>query len=126
MSVLGSPVLPSQRSPMQRLLRPDSLAVFGGRAAAEIWPVHPQLQSVEGLPCFASVADLPGAPDASFIAVHSHATVDIVGQLAARGGGGVIAYASGFAEVGPQGAALQAQLVQAAGDMALLGPNCYG
>ena len=139
MSALGSPVLPSQRSPMQRLLRPDSLAVFGGRAAAEvvrqcqklgfageIWPVHPQLQSVEGLPCYASVADLPGAPDASFIAVHSHATVDIVGQLAARGGGGVIAYASGFAEVGPQGAALQAQLVQAAGDMALLGPNCYG
>jgi acetyl-CoA synthetase len=49
-----------------------------------------------------------------------------VRQLATRGAGGAICYASGFAEVGGDGVALQAELVQAAGSMALIGPNCYG
>lgn len=126
-------------SPLQRTFSPQSIAVFGSRAAMEvirqcralgytgaIWPVHPTRTEMEGLPCYASVADLPGAPDAAFIAVPAQATVEVVGQLAARGCGGAICYASGFAEVGPEGAALQRKLVEAAGDMALLGPNCYG
>ncbi len=113
--------------------------MFGGASAAEairqcrklgyngqLWPVHPTRASVEGIACYPDVAALPQAPDASFVAVPRHATVDIVGQLAARGAGGVICYASGFAEVGGEGVALQQQLVEKAGDMALLGPNCYG
>lgn len=129
----------SASSPLQRLLQPRHIAVFGSRAAAEvirqcrqlgfagdIWPVHPRHESLEGLPCYASVAALPEAPDASFVAVPREATVDVVAELAASGAGGAICYASGFAEVGPDGAALQQRLVAAAADMALLGPNCYG
>lgn len=124
---------------LRRLFSPRHIAVFGGNAAAEairqcrklgfageLWPVHPRKESVEGLACFADVASLPEAPDASFIAVPREATVDIVGQLAKRGAGGAICYASGFAEVGGVGLALQQQLVHNAGDMALVGPNCYG
>ena len=124
---------------LQRLLSPRHIAVFGGAAAAEvvrqcrklgfagaIWPVHPRHATVEGLPCFADVAALPQAPDASFIAVPREATVAVVAQLAARGAGGAICYASGFSEVGGVGAALQQQLVSAAAGMALVGPNCYG
>ena len=127
------------RAQLQRLFSPRHIAVFGGASAAEavrqcrklgfagqIWPVHPTRREVEGLACYPDVASLPQAPDASFVAVPRHATVDIVGQLAARGAGGVICYASGFAEVGGEGVALQQQLVHKAGDMALLGPNCYG
>ena len=127
------------RAQLQRLFSPRHIAVFGGASAAEavrqcrklgfagqIWPVHPTRASVEGLACYPDVASLPQAPDASFVAVPRHATVDIVGQLAARGAGGVICYASGFAEVGGEGVALQQQLVHNAGEMALLGPNCYG
>jgi acetyl-CoA synthetase len=126
-------------SGLQRLLSPQRIAVFGGNAAAEVirqcrklgftgalWPVHPARHEVEGLPCYADVASLPAAPDAAFIAVPAHATVDVVRQLAERGGGGVICYASGFAEIGGEGLALQQDLVTAAGDMALIGPNCYG
>jgi acetyl-CoA synthetase len=69
---------------------------------------------------------LPQAPDASFIAVPREATVEIVAQLSARGAGGAICYASGFAEVGEQGMVLQQQLVRNAAGMALVGPNCYG
>lgn len=124
---------------LQRLFSPRHIAVFGGNFAAEavrqcrklgfageIWPVHPTRSTVEGLPCYPDVAALPDAPDASFVAVPREATVEIVRQLAERGAGGAICYASGFAEVGAEGAALQAQLVANAGDMALVGPNCYG
>jgi acetyl-CoA synthetase len=113
--------------------------VFGGQAASEvirqcrklgftgsIWPVHPTRNALEGLPCFADVAALPAAPDAAFVAVPALASVEVVRQLAARGAGGAICYASGFAEIGGEGLALQADLVRAAGPMALIGPNCYG
>ncbi len=124
---------------LRRLFSPRHIAVFGGASAQEvvrqckalgfegqIWPVHPTRTEMDGLPCFTSVDALPEAPDASFVAVPRQATVDIVRQLAARGAGGAICYASGFAEVGGDGLALQAELVQAAGSMALIGPNCYG
>ena len=124
---------------LRRLFSPRHIAVFGGASAQEavrqckalgfdgpIWPVHPTRKEMEGLTCFASVQDLPEAPDASFVAVPRQATVEVVRQLAARGAGGAICYASGFAEVGGDGVALQAALVQAAGSMALIGPNCYG
>ena len=125
--------------PLRRLLSPRHVAVFGGRAAAEvvrqcqhlgfageIWPVHPRHEFMEGLRCYPDVAALPAAPDASFIAVPRQGTIELVAELSAHGAGGVICYASGFAEVGGEGVAMQQQLVAAAGDMALLGPNCYG
>jgi predicted CoA-binding protein len=106
---------------LRRLFSPRHIAVFGGASAQEvvrqckalgfdgpIWPVHPTRTEMDGLPCFASVDALPEAPDASFVAVPRHATVAIVRQLAARGAGGAICYASGFAEVGGEGVALQA------------------
>ena len=118
---------------LRRLFSPRHIAVFGGNAAAEairqcrklgfageIWPVHPRKESIEGLPCFADVASLPNAPDASFIAVPREATVEIVGELAKRGAAGAICYASGFAEVGGVGLELQQQLVKNAGAMALV------
>jgi acyl-CoA synthetase (NDP forming) len=128
-----------EATPLQRLFSPRSIAVFGGTAAAEvirqcrklgfagdIWPVHPTRSEMEGLPCFADITALPAAPDAAFVAVPAQATVEMVRQLSARGTGGAICYASGFAEVGGDGVALQQELVTAAGDMALVGPNCYG
>jgi acetyl-CoA synthetase len=130
---------PAATDPLRRLLSPRHVAVFGGRAAAEvvrqcrqlgfagdIWPVHPRHEFIEGLRCYPDVAALPAAPDASFIAVPRQGTIELVAELSARGAGGVICYASGFAEVGDEGIALQQQLVAAAAGMALLGPNCYG
>ena len=128
--------------PLERLLRPKSIAVFGGGPAAEvirqcerlgyageIWPVHPEKREVAGRRAFKSVAELPAAPDAAFVAVNRHLTVEIVRALAAAGAGGAVCYASGFREAGgedAEGDGLQAALVEAAGDMPILGPNCYG
>ena len=128
---------------LSRLLRPKTIAVIGGGFfgsnvvrqslkmgfAGTIWPVHPTKDLVEGLPAYRSIADLPGVPDATFIGVNRHLTIDMVRELSARGAGGAICFASGFLEAGADdadGARLQADLIAAAGDMPVIGPNCYG
>ncbi len=124
---------------LKRLLKPRHIAFFGGAALGdpirscesagfegEIWVVNPRRDELAGRRCYRSVAELPEAPDASFIAVNREETIAVVRDLAARGAGGAVAYAAGFAEIGEEGAALQKELVAAAGDLALIGPNCYG
>ncbi|HCV88604.1 MAG TPA: acyl-CoA synthetase, partial [Alphaproteobacteria bacterium] len=62
--------------------------------------------------------------DAAFLGINRHAVIEVTAELAAMGCGGAVCFASGFAETGDDD--LQQQLVEAAGDMPLLGPNCYG
>ncbi len=127
---------------LERLLRPRSIAVFGGSQAAavvrqclkmgfagDIWPVHPTKAEVEGIKTFRSVAELPAAPDAAFVGVNRFLTIEVIAALAERGAGGAICFASGFLEAGnddADGERLQGELVAAAGDMPVIGPNCYG
>ena len=81
---------------LERLLRPRSIAVFGGVQAAavvkqclkmgfagDIWPVHPSKDEVAGVKAYRSVAELPGAPDAAFVGVNRFLTIDIVRELCA-------------------------------------------
>ena len=124
---------------LTRLLRPESVAVVGGGAwclsvfeqlekagfAGPIWPVHPTKGAVAGLQAYPTVADLPAPPDASFVGVNRDATIDVVAALSDVGAGGAVCFASGFAEV-ETGAELNANLLGAAGEMPILGPNCYG
>ena len=122
-----------------RLLNPRTVAVVGGREAeivvqqalalgyqGEVWAVNPNRAELGGVPSFSAVADLPGRPDVAFVAVNRRASVEVVAQLADLGAGAAICYASGFSEVGAEGVELQEELRAAAGEMTLLGPNCYG
>ncbi len=128
---------------LSRLFRPKSIAVIGGGAwcrlvieqcqkmgfGGTIWPVHPKAEEVAGLPAFKDVDSLPEAPDAAFVGVNRFATIDVVRALSTRGAGGAVCFASGFLEAAAEdaeGTDLQAQLLEAAGDMPFLGPNCYG
>ena len=101
------------RDNLKRLLAPRHLAFIGGRSMAralkrcaeggyqgQMWLVNPQHDSLEGVPCVRSVAELPCGPDAVFIATNRELTLTCVAELAARGAGGAICYASGFAETG--------------------------
>lgn len=126
-------------SDLERLLRPQSIAVVGGGAWCEavieqnqkigfkgnIWPVHPKKDIVGGVPAFKTLADLPDVPDATFIGVNRTASIGLVGELRQMGAGGAVCFASGFKETA-DGADLNEQLLAAAGDMPILGPNCYG
>ena len=123
----------------ERLLKPRTIAVFGGAQAqepirqsermgyeGEIWPVHPKKTEVLGRRAYSSVDDLPASPDAAYVGVNRNLTIDIVRDLAARGAGGAVCYATGFSEADEEGAELEKQLLEASGDMPLVGPNCYG
>ena len=124
---------------LQRLLTPKSIAVFGARGAdfairesqklgfeGPIYAVHPKRDELAGLPCLNTPTDLPEAPDAAYVAVNAEAAIDIIRQLNTMGAGGAVLYASGFSEVGSAGAERQQRLLEAAGDMPIIGPNCYG
>ena len=122
---------------LRRLLSPRSIAVVGGAPAERvvaqclklgfegpIWPVHPRRADLAGVPTVPTLADLPGVPDAVFLGVNRHLTVEAMRTLSAIGAGGAVCYGSGFAETGDGD--LQTELLDAAGDVPFFGPNCYG
>ncbi|MDH3439836.1 MAG: acetate--CoA ligase family protein [Gammaproteobacteria bacterium] len=128
-----------RQTAMKRLFAPKTVAVFGGASAAaaisqcrvvgydgEMFAVNPGRKELNGVQCVATAADLPKVPDAAFVAAPPNASVQIIRDLSALGAGGAVCYASGFAELGAAGIDLQIELREAAGDMAVVGPNCHG
>ncbi|MGB7243245.1 MAG: acetate--CoA ligase family protein [Sulfitobacter sp.] len=128
---------PERRANFQRLLRPRHIAFVGGRDAiiainearrrgfqGQMWAVNPKRAELGGLPCVASIDDLPEAPDAVYLAIPAGGVVAALRILAQMGAGGVVCFSAGFKETGDAGA--EQALIAATGDMALVGPNCYG
>ncbi len=131
-------------SAIAQLLRPRSIAVVGASSdptkiagrpvayllkhgyAGEVYPVNPRLESVGGLKCYPDVASLPAAPEAAIVLLGAARAIAAVRELAARGTAAAVVLASGFGEIGPEGAALEEELKAAAGTMRLLGPNTIG
>ena len=128
---------------LRRLLAPKSIAVFGSRGAdfaireslamgftGPIWSVHPKRDELMGIKCLKSALDLPQAPDAAYVAINAESAIETVAQLNKMGAGGALLYASGFSELGDElkamGLERQQRLIAAAGDMPIIGPNCYG
>lgn len=126
-----------------RLLNPKSIAVIGGGAwcasiigaahkigfQGDIFPVHPSGKEIAGLKAYERLEEWPGDIDAAFIGINRHATIEAVEVLRGLGAGGAVCFASGYTEASAEdasGRGLQARLVAAAGDMPILGPNCYG
>ncbi len=130
---------PGQRQNLRRLLKPKHVAIIGGRDAevvinelkrsgysGAIWPVNPKRETLGGFRCYSDVTELPERPDGSFLAIPGASAIDVIGQLKSTGAGGVVCYTAGFGEAGENGEAAQQALIKAAGDLALIGPNCYG
>ncbi|MGW5864579.1 acetate--CoA ligase family protein [Streptomyces sp. NPDC055239] len=128
---------------LDRFFRPESVAVIGAsdaegrpntgitrqlmdwaeRGGARLYPVHPTRQSVFGTPCFPSVADLPEQVDLAVLLVSD--PLPVIEELAESKVKFAVAFASGFAETGEEGAAAQARLAAAVerSGLRLLGPN---
>jgi len=126
---------------IHRLIAPRSIALIGASAWTDavaagnsaigyrgtVWRVHPTRPSTAAATFYRSVAELPGAPDAAFIAVPNHDAPAVAGALAARGAGGFVCFTSGFSELGTEsGMQLTRSLLENAGDLPFFGPNCYG
>ena len=129
----------SMTTRLSRLLSPSSIAFIGGAECevairqtrgldfqGEMFAVNPKRSELAGIDCVHSVDALPHAPDVAFVAVRRELAIDVVSDLSARGTGAAVVYASGFSETGSEGRHLEDRLLEAAGGMPLMGPNCYG
>jgi acyl-CoA synthetase (NDP forming) len=135
-----------QRTAMQRFMRPRSIAVVGAASKpgalgagvianldrfaydGEIYLVNPNRTEIGGRPCLPDIDHLPLGVDCVVLAIPAKGVPDAVEACARRGVGGIVVYASGFAEAGVEGAAAQAHIASAArsAGMVLEGPNCLG
>jgi len=126
-----------RRKGLARILQARTIAFVGGRSCAnaisycqslgfsgEIFVVNPSRDEIAGIPCTRDVEALPKVPDVAWIALRPEETLATVGKLAAMGVSGAVCFGAGYAESGHED--LQARLVEAAGSMALLGPNTLG
>jgi acyl-CoA synthetase (NDP forming) len=127
-------------SGIKRLLAPRTVALFGSGWAdavdaggkvigfsGEVWRIHPKRQSTADVKYFRSIDELPGAPDASFVAAPAREVPGIASALAQRGAGGFVCFAAGFSEAGTdEGRRLTSELIAGAGELPFFGPNCYG
>ena len=137
----------SSKKDLSPLLSPKSIAVIGasekfgaGSLVIEnlrtlgfegaIIPVNPRYTEVLGLPCYPSLADIPAqiTIDSVAVVLGSGRILPMMEQAAQRGIRGAWAFASGFAETGEAGAALQAKLRAfcEANKILFCGPNCVG
>jgi acetate---CoA ligase (ADP-forming) len=126
---------------IHRLIAPRSIALIGASAwidavaagnvaigySGDLWRVHPTRRSTATTTYYPSVADLPGVPDAAFVAVPNQEAPNVAGALAARGAGGFVCFTAGFSETGTEsGHQLTHTLTTNAGPLPFFGPNCYG
>src|SRR4051794_11452772 len=125
---------------LKRLLAPRTIALIGSGWAdavdasgkvigfrGEVWRIHPKRASTADVKYYRSIDELPGAPDASFVAAPAREVPAIADGLARRGAGGFVCFASGFSETGTdEGKRLTTEVVTHARDLPFFGPNCYG
>jgi len=134
-----------QHSDLHRLIDPKVVAIVGASEArgsfgertlsnmasftGEVFAVNPKYQTLLGRPCVASLKDMPVSPDCVVLCVARPMVEGMIETAAAVKAGGVIVYASGFAETSkPDRVEAQraiADLAQRAG-VPLVGPNCVG
>ena len=133
------------RASLTRLIEPASIAVvgaspnpqsFANRTVAglegfsgSIYLVNAKYNEIDGHRCYPSISALPQVPDCVVIATARVTVEPILSECAAFGAGGVILYASGYAETGKaEDIAAQARLTAIAqsSGLRLLGPNCIG
>ncbi|HZU19826.1 MAG TPA: acetate--CoA ligase family protein [Gaiellaceae bacterium] len=134
--------LATLRGGLRPFLEPRSLAIVGAsdrggahtaiaenarRGAASVWPVNPTRSEALGLPCFASVGDLPGRPDVVLLAV-GHRRVEAAFEEALETGCRAFVLPGLGNEAGTEGAPVAAAVAARAREAgaAVLGSNCMG
>src|SRR5713101_7985319 len=131
---------------LARLIAPKSMAIIGvsanadgfgsrtlinlGRFGGRVYAINPKYEALHGAKCHASLAALPEVPDCVVIALPREGVEAAVEACAASGVGGVVIYASGYAETGLAERKAQqdrlAAIASSSKGMRIVGPNCFG
>jgi len=125
---------------LDKLLAPKSVAFIGaspepasvgaivaanlaaGGFSGPIWLVNPHHRNIDGVPCYPTIAALPGVPDLGVIATPPVTVPGLIAELAAKGGRAAVVITAGV------GGALRAEMLKASQPTCLRieGPNCLG
>ena len=130
---------------LRRLINPKVVAVvgasetrgsFGERTLSnmagftgKVFAINPKYQNLLGRPCVPSLADMPESPDCVVLCVARPMVEGMIEAAAAVRAGGVIVYASGFAETAkPDRIEAQQRLIELSQrtGVRVVGPNCVG
>jgi acyl-CoA synthetase (NDP forming) len=130
---------------LTRLLHPASVAVIGastragsfgervlhnlGHYGGRVYPVNARYERIGDHRCFPTVAALPEVPDCAVVTAAREAVEEIVLDCARAGVGGVVIFASGYAETGREDCIAQQHrlaLIAHESNMRIVGPNCIG
>jgi len=132
--------------PLEPMLRPKSVAIIGasdtesrigGRPinsmktlgfSGDIYPINPKWETIQGLPAYAKIQDVPKGIDCAVVAVPAKIAVRAVRDCADHGVKSAVMFTSGFAELSDDGAKAQAEITGIAKEsgMRMIGPNCLG
>jgi len=132
--------------PLDAIFQPRSVAVIGatetpgkvGRTllanlvsspfGGTVFPVNPKRPSVLGVKAYPDLASIPDPVELAVIVTPAPSVPSIIEECVAHGVRGAIIISAGFKETGPQGAALEAEILETArrGQMRIIGPNCLG
>jgi acetyltransferase len=134
------------RTSLDALFKPRSVAVIGASNReltighrilrnlihmgfpGPLYPINPRETEIQGLATYPHISKAPGAVDLAHIIVKNTLVPQVLRDCAAKGVKVAIINAAGFKEVGPEGARLEAELVQIAREtgVRVFGPNCQG
>lgn len=93
-----------------------------------IYPINPRADEIAGLKAYANIKDVPGPVDMAVITIPAPRVPDAVRDCSAKGVKAMVVISAGFAETGPEGQALQDEMVDIArsANIRFMGPNGMG
>ena len=128
------------------IFRPRSIAVIGastrrgaigreivhnlisGDFQGKLFPVNPRAEFIHSIKAYPSILEVPDAVDLAIIVVPAAVVPAVADECGQKGVKGLIVVSAGFKEVGPEGAALELELLEVVRkwEMRMVGPNCLG
>ncbi|MCO7228028.1 acetate--CoA ligase family protein [Halomonas sp. CnH100-B] len=134
------------RSPLHDILAPTGIAIVGASAdptkrgykamvglinggyRGGIYPINPKADHILGVKAWPSIAEMPGNPELALLCTPAATVPALIAECGHRGVKGAVILASGFGETGEAGAALEAQMMEAARahGVRIIGPNTSG
>ncbi len=139
-------VLRSEHHPLESLFMPQTVAVVGaterpgsiGRKVlwgllsspfgGTVFPVNSQKSAVMGIKAYRSVAAVPDQVDLAVIVTPAATVPGIIGECVEAGVKAAIIISAGFREYGPEGLALEQEILEKirGTQLRVVGPNCVG
>ncbi len=129
---------------MNRIMRPDSVAVIGasseegkignsvmknlvnGGYTGKIYPINPKADEILGYKAYPSVKDIPGDVDVAVFAIPAKFVAAALTECGEKHVPGAVLIPSGFAETGNEAGQLEIQQIGRKYNVRLMGPNIYG